>query len=88
MIIYTDSNVAMFGNEGTQLTPAHTYATTSNFANILDDLAKGNIPCGTGQPFPVNWKTETNNNNPPWINRTNYPQTPPGGFVNPFSNSL
>lgn len=84
MIIYTDSNVGLFG---TQMTPAHTHAATTDFANILDDLARGNIPCNTGKPFPVNWKTENNNvdeNDLPWFTRTNYQQMPSYGFVNPW----
>lgn len=84
MIIYTDSNVSLFG---TQMTPAHTHAAVTDFANILDDLACGNIPCNTGRPFPVNWKTENNDNDlPPWFKRTDYQQMPPGGFVNPWRN--
>lgn len=88
MIIYTDSNTGVFG---TQITPAHTHAATTDFSNILDDLANGNIPCGTGQPFPVNWKTDGDNidpdaNRPPWVERTVYQQQQPPGFFNPWAN--
>lgn len=83
MIIYTDSNSEFIG---TNLTPAHTHAATTDFANILDDLSKGNIPCGTGQPFPVNWENDskTDPNQPPWIDGSqpiNWSTNP-----NPWSN--
>lgn len=34
-------------------TPAHIYVYQSDFAKILEDIEKGLIPCGSGQPFPV-----------------------------------
>ena len=88
MIIYTDSQTSVFG---TQITPAHTHAATTDFSNILDDLANGNIPCGTGEPFPVNWSTDQPNvqdaNRPPWVDRTVYEQqSQPPGFFNPWAN--
>lgn len=40
------------------VTPAHVYAGTSDFADILADMEKGNLPVGTRQPFPVNFENE------------------------------
>lgn len=77
MIIYTDSTSEFIG---TSLTPAHTYAAMTDFSNILDDLARGNIPCGTGEPFPVNWDNKSNDNQVPWFE--GHPNTNP----NPWSN--
>lgn len=61
-IIYTDNVV---GENGLPLntTPAATYATTE-LATILDRIADGSIPCNTGQPYPVNWKTSPEQNTP------------------------
>lgn len=86
MIIYTDS-ASIFGEE--QITPAHTHLATNDMSAILDDIARGNIPTGTGQPFPVNWKTDQNSQNPqdpPWVDRTVYQYPPSGGFFNPWKN--
>lgn len=38
---------------GRPCTPAHRYVYQSDFSKILEDIAKGEIPCGSGQPFPV-----------------------------------
>lgn len=68
MILYTDNASSVFGGIG-QLTPAHTHVATTNFSNILDDISMGHIPCGSGQPFPVEWTNDTetfDNMNPPW----------------------
>ena len=57
-IIYTDN---ICGNDGVPLntTYAAVYATT-DFNNILDAIARGDIVCGTGQPLPVNWNEDPN----------------------------
>lgn len=34
-------------------TPAHRYVYQGDFGKILEDIEKGEIPCGSGQPFPV-----------------------------------
>ncbi len=81
MIIYTDQVANMFG---TELTPAHTYAMISDFSKILDAISRCDIPTGTGEPFPVNWKTEEDDaNRPPWLSNTNYISNP--GFINPYA---
>ena len=38
---------------GRPCTPAHRYVYQSDFSKILEDIDKGEIPCGSGQPFPV-----------------------------------
>ena len=61
MIIYTDGNMdATLG----ALTPAQALIATTDFAQILREIEVGNIPTGTGQPFPVNLKEE--DYTPPW----------------------
>ena len=53
-IIYTDQLAS--GNGGPiNTTPAAIYAGVRDFATILDNIASGEIPSNTGQPFPVNW---------------------------------
>lgn len=61
-IIYTDTLV---GSDGLPLntTYAATYATT-DFSNILDAIARGDIQCGTGQIQPVNWKSNPDDDLP------------------------
>ena len=56
-IIYTDSVV---GDDGNLLntTPAATYATT-DLSTILDNIASGEIQCGTGVPLDVNWNEDS-----------------------------
>lgn len=56
-IIYTDSLVS---EKGTLLntSPAATYATT-DLSTILDNIASGEIPCGTGVPLDVNWNEDS-----------------------------
>ena len=65
MIIETQSTDEMVFGE--QPTPAHYYTGTANLADILDDMARGNIPVNTGQPFPVIWKGDMDPNTPPWV---------------------
>lgn len=48
MMIVQDGPLA-----GRVCTPAHRYVYQSDFAKILEDIDKGEIPCGSGQPFPV-----------------------------------
>lgn len=48
MMIVQDGPLA-----GKPCTPAHIYVYQSDFAKILEDIDKGLIPCGSGQPFPV-----------------------------------
>jgi hypothetical protein len=52
-IIYID-NVADENGNLLNTTPAATFATT-DLSTILDNIANGSIPCGTGKPLPVNW---------------------------------
>ncbi len=52
-IIYIDKVADENGNL-LNTTPAATFATT-DLSTILDNIANGVIPCGTGKPFPVNW---------------------------------
>lgn len=51
MLIYSDGPLS-----GKNLTPAHTYVYQTDFAKILEDIEKGIIPCGSGQPFPVEFE--------------------------------
>ena len=55
-IIYTNN---LIGDNGKPIntTPAGKYAIT-DLAVILDCIARGEIICGTGQPYPVEWKEE------------------------------
>jgi hypothetical protein len=39
---------------GVPVTPATTHV-GSDWETILRDISNGLIPCGTKQPFPVNW---------------------------------
>lgn len=48
MIIYSDGALGM-----KPITPAHRYVFQHDFTKILEDIDKGEIPCGSGQPFPV-----------------------------------
>lgn len=38
---------------GRACTPAHRYVFEGDFSKILEDIDRGEIPCGSGQPFPV-----------------------------------
>ena len=38
---------------GRACTPAHRYVYQSDFSKILEDIDKGEIPFGSGMPFPV-----------------------------------
>ena len=60
-IIYYENMTDEYGNV-LNTTPAATYATT-DLSAILDNIASGEIPTGTGKPLPVNWE---NKDNPPW----------------------
>lgn len=61
-------------NQSMISTPAHVYNGTSDFATILEDMKKGELPTGTGQPFPVNFDAEgdqmlSNNAASPWAQK-------------------
>jgi hypothetical protein len=61
-IIYTD-NVGTVNGVPLNNTYAAKYAVTS-LDNILDEISRGNIQCGTGQIQPVNWADDKQQ--PPW----------------------
>ena len=73
----------------TEMTPALRYAGTSSFEEILTDIRNGDIPTGTGEPFPVVWKNDNDMNletmmedrTPNWTGSNN-------GFINPLPQSL
>ena len=50
MLLYSDG---VLGSK--PITPAHRYVYQSEWAKILEDIEKGEVPCGSGQPFPVEW---------------------------------
>ena len=62
-IIYTDQ-LSNANGQPINNTPAAIYAGVRDFASILDNIASGEIPCATGQPFPVNWKANADNELP------------------------
>ncbi len=68
-IIYTDTLVGSDGNL-VDNTPAAKYA-SSTVASILDAIARGEIECNTGRPYPINTQTSPQEE-PPWE------QSPPG----------
>lgn len=63
-IIYSDAivdeNGALINN-----TPAGKYA-IADIGTILDCISRGEIVCGTGRPYPVNWNSD--NDGLPWTN--------------------
>lgn len=63
-IIYTDT---MMGADGLPLntTPAAQY-TGVDIPSILECIQRGEIPCGQGNDYPVDWPNDTGSNNPPW----------------------
>lgn len=76
MIIYTDSYM-----DPSKMTPAHDYAAETTFENILDNIASGAIVCGTGQPFPIDWKGDSDEH--PQADYSNPWQAQPGQFIDP-----
>ncbi len=54
-IIYSKNETQFHTRE---LTPAHVYVSTSDFAAILSDMERGLLPVGTGKPFPVEFDNE------------------------------
>ena len=82
MIIETQNSDEMVFGE--QPTPAHYYTGTSNLSDILDDMARGNIPINTGQPFPVIWKGDIDPNSPPF-QTDDRPFVPINGNLNIFN---
>ena len=81
MILYADTGIMSTDANGnnTEMTPAHTYIMTTDFSKILDGLVNGEIPCGSGRPFDVNW-TSDKSNRVPWYDDRN---TEP--FINPWA---
>ena len=69
-IIYTDT---LLDENGLPLntTPAATYK-AADLETILDCVARGEIVCGTGEDFPVDWPSSVDEN-VPWF--SNGPQT-------------
>ena len=59
-----DIYVSSIANQTHEQTPFHVYQGTSDFATILNDMRKGELPVGTGKPFPVNFQEEDNPVNP------------------------
>lgn len=83
MILYTDKGIMPTNPNGTavEMTPAHTYAMTNDFSKILDGLARGEIPCGSGRPFNVNWANDNDKSvQLPWYDDR---YTEP--FINPWT---
>ena len=70
-IIYTDT---VIGEDGLPLnnTPGAQYA-AADIETILECIARGEIQCGTGENFPVDWPNDTGNDTSPWF--TNGPQS-------------
>lgn len=58
MDIYISSNGLSKKHEWT---PMHAYASARDFSIILNDIQKGELPVGTGKPFPVNFPDEEDN---------------------------
>ena len=58
MNIYISSNGLSWEHEWT---PMHSYQSTTDFSTILNDIQKGELPTGTGKPFPVNFAEEEEN---------------------------
>ena len=65
-----------------EMSPALEYAGTTAFEDVLNDIKRGVIPTGTGEPFPVIWGNDDKQNiihdNPSKPNFTNS-----NGFINP-----
>lgn len=62
-IIYTDTAM---GDDGLPLntTPAARYA-AMDLASIFDCIVRGELPCGTGEIYPVDWP-DSDNGDLPW----------------------
>lgn len=60
-VIYTDS---IIGGNGMPInnTPAGVYA-VATLDTILDCISRGELVCGTGRPYPVDWANE---DDAPW----------------------
>lgn len=72
-IIYTDTAM---GEDGLPLntTPAAKYAVMS-LADILDCVSRGEIPCGGGEDYPVDWP-DNDSANVPWSQNGPTPSGP------------
>lgn len=70
-IIFTDT---VIGEDGLPLnnTPGAQYA-AADIETILECIARGEIQCGTGENFPVDWPNDTGSDTVPWF--TNGPQS-------------
>lgn len=81
MNIYVNPGASMI------MTPAHNYAGTTDFADILDDMKHGNFPTGTGQPFPVNFDEPSSevDSASPWVNNrsTQFADPPANEIMGP-----
>lgn len=56
MILYSDGPLG-----SKPITPAHRYVFQSDFGKILEDIERGEIPCGSGKPFPVEFERPEDN---------------------------
>ena len=65
-IIYTDN---VIGDNGKPIntTPAGVYA-IADMSTILSCIERGELVCGTGNPYPVDWNDD---DNPPWSSSNN-----------------
>lgn len=53
----------MDDNQGTGLTPYHSYQSVTKFETILSDIERNLIPVNTGRPFPVTFDEDFKNDN-------------------------
>jgi hypothetical protein len=87
-----DIYVSSIANQTHEQTPFHVYQGTSDFATILNDMRKGELPVGTGKPFPVNFQEEDNPINPmsPWSQNytTNTYEPPRSDIIGPHAFGL
>lgn len=72
MVIYTEGNSIAL--ELDKMTPAQRFIGVTDFDQILREIDCGNIPTNTGEPFPVNWKEDENQDPPAY-----------GGPFNPWA---
>ena len=73
-IIYTDT---MMGEDGLPLntTPAAKYA-VADLDTILDCIARGELPCGTGEDYPADWPNDVGSDATPWFDNGPKSNTP------------
>lgn len=73
---------------GRACTPAHRYVYQGDFMKILEDIDKGEIPCGSGQPFPVeftNPEDDISKMNSGWGSSSPSPTYNGGNVINGFT---